>query len=346
MTAKISAAQLVIFFTAALALLIFASQLSTIGFIPSLAFSYSIGLAGALIWLGITLRDQRIDTISLISTLFISVLGPLGALMVVIIFAVMIWVGDRRNDLQWLLSSGKDRVDSSAVLLARRLRSLQAEKGNNRYFSTAPIVPFLDIVRYGSLSEKRRALTQIGRHFDARYIPALQISLKDPSNLVRVHTASVMTFIRTRISEREQLLQEKLMEHPASWEFQLNLAKIKTERAKSAVIEGVPASAPRSEAIALLQDLEAQNALAAEGRMLLAELLLDEERFEEARPQLRHLLRQPLESSYRLGKLIEQWLLGTKKYSALVRYSHWNSLRNASAIQLRHNPQEAFRDLV
>lgn len=346
MTSRISTAQLVMVFSALISLLVFATQLDQLNIIPALSRSYLTGYLGVLVWLGAVLYERRIDTVSLLSALFLSVLGPLGALMVAIVFAVLISVGDRRNDLQWLLSSGNNREDSGAVLLERRLRALQTGKSGSRFFSATPIVPFLDIVRFGSLGEKRRALTQIGRHFDPRFIPALQISLKDPSNLVRVHTASVMTLIRTRINERESALEEKLIEHPDSWKFQLDLAKIKADRAKSAIIEGIPASAARNEAIRLLQSLAHQRALEADGHMLLAELLIEEERYEEARPQLRYLLREPLESSYRLGKLIEQWLLETKRYSALSRYALWNKRRNAGAIRLKKHLREFSREMV
>ena len=305
------------------------------GLISALITGYLASFSSVLVWLGFAAIFRKLDAIGSISAMLLVALGPCGAFMVILLSALLAFDRDRSEDMQWLINSGKDGESTPAIMLHRRLLSLQAQKGDNTFFCSKPIVPLLDVVQFGSLVEKRRALTQIGRYFKPEFIPALQTSLQDSSNLVRVHAASIITLIRGRLISRENALEKKIATGETLDQHQLELARAKAERAESGLLDGDSPHTVRSQAIDALKALERKGFLGSNDQLLLTNLLIDQERYREARPLIRKLMLQPRESSDETTKVIERWLLGSKRYKSLTRYARWNSRRTGVIIQFK-----------
>lgn len=316
-------------------LAIFVQSVPHVGLISALLTAYIASFATVLIWLAFAAIVRKLDAIGSISAMLLVALGPCGGFMVLLLSALLVFDRDRSEDMQWLIDSGKDGESTPAIMLHRRLLSLNAQKGDNTFFCAKPIVPLLDVVQFGSLVEKRRALTQIGRYFKPEFIPALQTSLQDSSNLVRVHAASIITLIRGRLISRENSLEKKIATGKTLDQHQLELARAKAERAESGLLDGDSPHTVRSQAIDALKALERKGFLGTDDQLLLTNLLIDQERYREARPLIRKLMLQPRDSSEETTKVVERWFLGSKRYASLARYARWNSRRTGIIIQFK-----------
>lgn len=64
------------------------------------------------------------------------------------------------------------------------------------------VEPFMDVLRYGTDDQKRRALSKITSFFTPGFAPALHLALRDDSNMIRVQAATAISIIENRIQKR------------------------------------------------------------------------------------------------------------------------------------------------
>ncbi len=67
---------------------------------------------------------------------------------------------------------------------------------------------FMDVMRYGTDDQKRRALTKITTAFTPGFAPVLQTALADESNMIRVQAATALSIIENKFEERLIRLQQ------------------------------------------------------------------------------------------------------------------------------------------
>lgn len=76
---------------------------------------------------------------------------------------------------------------------------------------------FMDVMRYGTDNQKRRALSKVTTFFSPGFAPVLRYGLADKSNMIRVQAATASSIIESRFESRlMQLtkLYQKRPEHP------------------------------------------------------------------------------------------------------------------------------------
>lgn len=72
------------------------------------------------------------------------------------------------------------------------------------------VIPFTDVMRLGSASEKREAINQMTLQFHPRFAPAFRQALKDPVLSVRTLAANAIARIETHLATQERKLQRAL----------------------------------------------------------------------------------------------------------------------------------------
>ena len=314
---------------------------SIYGTIFGIAASYGVAIAGSCFWYLAQQKELPIHISSGLSALFLVILGPCGALIVSILLLTQAWFGDRSADAKWLLDVGSMDIENQTTQgekLLQRLTSLQAQKEDG-FFCHAPVVPMVDTIAFGTMHQKRRALTQIGRHYIPGFLDALKQSLRDPKNLVRVHAAAMITMVETQLLDDELLAEKNVKKNDHSRDDLLRLAQARVRRANSGLLDAPSLRKTRLQAIDGFYTLYLEKLLSAEDGIQFISLLFAERRYQEARPILRWLMQTVASSRPALYQhadfLRNEWLTKTKKWAQLRRLLSWkNRMRVTSAQQL------------
>ena len=99
------------------------------------------------------------------------------------------------------------------------------------------VLPFMDVMRLGTASQKREVINQIVHHFDPRYAPVLNEALKDNSLSVRTLAATSVVRIEKQLQQKEQKLEQVLQHHEQTPELLLATARFYDDYAFSGIID-------------------------------------------------------------------------------------------------------------
>ena len=141
----------------------------------------------------------------LISIIFLlsAVLGVFGACISFLISVVtFIFIRQERNN-QWLYDAVKDSNGErrQANILELKEEGIIAAKN---------IVALQDVMTFGSLSEKRAAISLMANHYIPEFAKVLRVAVIDKENSVRVHAATVITDIDQTYLAKIMALENKL----------------------------------------------------------------------------------------------------------------------------------------
>lgn len=84
---------------------------------------------------------------------------------------------------------------------------------------------FMDVMRYGTDDQKRRALSKVTMYFSPGFAPVLQYALADKSNMIRVQAATATSIIESRFEARLMELTNLLKRYPDHPEVILAVAE-------------------------------------------------------------------------------------------------------------------------
>ena len=76
--------------------------------------------------------------------------------------------------------------------------------------SRGQVVPFADVINYGSREQKQLAISMMSRHFEPPFAPVLKRALEDPNNSVRIQAATAITNLEGRFSDRSMELEARI----------------------------------------------------------------------------------------------------------------------------------------
>ncbi|MEQ8495613.1 MAG: hypothetical protein RLW42_15490, partial [Gammaproteobacteria bacterium] len=90
------------------------------------------------------------------------------------------------------------------LMLTRRQRESRSE-----------VIPFADVINYGSREQKQVAISMMSRHFEPVFAPVLKRALEDPNNSVRIQAATAITNLEGRFSDRSMELESRIRRDPS-----------------------------------------------------------------------------------------------------------------------------------
>ena len=86
--------------------------------------------------------------------------------------------------------------------------------GRDESAKTYSVVPFLDVMSFGSEIQKRQALARMTSHFSPQFAPAIKKALGDASNMIRVQAATAIVKIEQQFVDRLMKLSRLAEHHP------------------------------------------------------------------------------------------------------------------------------------
>jgi len=283
-----------------------------------LLVSYIVAIIAAAIMTMLTSASVAIDTWSALTPLFLVTLGPFGALVAFFWLGLTKGIRVSARDLDWLLEPTENSPRSDGQICCSRIRALRLHELREEPIN--PVVPLADIMRWGTLEEKQRALNQIVRNFSAEFLPAMQVALNDGNTLVRVQAASTMATLETRFVEKELNLRACYEKTPTDLARVRDLAISRAQRATSGLVSVVEAAHLRTVGIEGLKRFVDSYDRQPEDVAMLIRLMLEDGQLVAVRPYLRMLLRSEPTSGVNPQDLIGEWLYRSKKFTTLRRY--------------------------
>ncbi len=87
------------------------------------------------------------------------------------------------------------------------------------------VVPYMDVMRLGSDAQKREAINQMTLQFQPKFTPALQLALRDTSQVVRTLAAISVVKIQSHFLQLEMQLKKAVTRHETRSEYLLAAAR-------------------------------------------------------------------------------------------------------------------------
>ncbi len=259
-----------------------------------------------------------------INALFGTMMGPFG--MMTTIFAACVSKLMRTDGiyfeelLQELLPElHEHRITESA----RRLRS-----GLERVDVNTTPVPFLDLMAFGSMDQKRAVIGAALRYFSPELTRILRAGLRDPANSIRVLAATALVTLEEKYHSRFVELQKEVVTHPDDKEVLEAYAKHCSYFAFSNILGEERAAKMRQLAISAYEALLKDQGPSIDLCCDLARLYIAENQFSEALSILDKWMNSGSsspsgvldlysEALFRLGRYEELRLLGEQYAAAL-----------------------------
>jgi polysaccharide biosynthesis protein PelE len=197
------------------------------------------------------------------------------------------------------------------------------------------VIPFLDVLSFGSEIQKRQALAKIAANFHPLFAPVLKKALGDISNTIRVQAAVAITRIEQQFTERQMQLSvvEKL--HPDDPIVLLALARHYDNYAYTGLLDAHRETANRTQALDYYRRYLARKSEDVQVRSDIGRLLMRSGEYKEAA----EWFRQCIDLGYGTPT-IAQWhaeaLFRCGRYGELRQYSH--AVPSVPAEHATHQP--------
>lgn len=151
-----------------------------------------------------------------ITTICLGVIGAFGTTVSMILFFHF-----RRSAVpfeEWYRELFPDIQENRAHEMAERLRQSVGEVDG-------AVIPFNDIMLYGSLRDKQAVVSMINQNFQPVLAPILRLAFRDKNNSLRVQAASVITKIEESFLAKTMRLEQEAKEHPQDVSVLLRYAR-------------------------------------------------------------------------------------------------------------------------
>lgn len=174
--------------------------------------------------------ETRFTLTLTITSIMTGVIGSAGTLLTVL--SVFYYNARARSFIDWYrtifpaLTTSKSEAIYEALLAGR--------EENVKHYS---VIPFMDVIKLGTEQQKRQAISRITENFDPTFAPVLQEALKDPSNAIRVQTATAITKIENRFSDMVMKIERLERERPKDPIVKKGLARYYDDYAFTGILD-------------------------------------------------------------------------------------------------------------
>jgi len=191
-----------------------------IGLIPFACFYIGIILL-LLGWAYTFRRGGRINRFAMLLALTAGFFGPLGALGLAIITPLQVFLRRRATPFEeWYAALFPDEEHDEDKQLYRQIASGRAA---NQTLSN--VESFTDVMRFGTIEQKRAVLMLLARRFQPEFAPALKLALDDTNPTIRVQAATALAEIERDFTARAMELAAAAGAAPEDFDTQLALAQ-------------------------------------------------------------------------------------------------------------------------
>ncbi|MBI3813015.1 MAG: hypothetical protein HY279_00910 [Nitrospinae bacterium] len=150
-----------------------------------------------------SIRDFHFSMLLSVTTAVIGPFGAGGSLLSIVLYCIYIRFTKSFEEFYENLSSdGGAGRNKNINFLAERII------GHIR------VIPFLDIISFGAIRQKREVITMITKNFRPDFAPALLLALKDSNNVIRVQSATAIANIEGKFLKRAMELEGSARKSP------------------------------------------------------------------------------------------------------------------------------------
>lgn len=174
--------------------------------------------------------DSRASSTALLLLLFTGFFGAIGVITMII--SHLIFRQDSLTFKEWVnfiyprpeTTLGEDTFDDIDLKV-------------DEHPSSYDVLPFMDVMRLGSASQKREVINQVMLHFNPRYAAVLNLALKDNALSVRTLAATSVARLEKQLQQREQKLELVLQHSEQTPELLLAAARFYDDYAFSGILD-------------------------------------------------------------------------------------------------------------
>lgn len=216
------------------------------------------------------------------------------------------------------------------------------------------VLPLMDVMRLGTVSQKREAINLAAMHFSPAYSPVLRVALKDPALSVRALAATTMARLEKQLQLREQKLQHVLSHREQTPDLLLVAARFYDDYAFSNIVDNDRSQHYVKQAYELYQRYLRRRSGDVKAAAWVGRLLIRSGQPEKAASWLKQLIDEGrsdsrilswyLEVMYSLGRFAElrSFAQGYQgKLEQLVHEDHFLPLSDAVHMWLKHGKEVA-----
>lgn len=143
-------------------------------------------------------------------------LGPIGAAGTAIAMLLWLWFCLFSAPFaEWFQTIFPSPVITQSESMDEDLRT-----GRDEAAKHYDVESFMDVIRYGTDDQKRRAISKITSFFSPGFASALRLALRDESNMIRVQAATAISIIenrfQTKLMKLEKVYERHYRENPAT----------------------------------------------------------------------------------------------------------------------------------
>jgi tetratricopeptide (TPR) repeat protein len=300
-------------------------------------FLHLVVVAVLAIYARIVYTSARENRFALLLLISVATTGPYGAAGLVL-SSVLYWLFDR------LSSSFKDWYASMfphvPMSQAEQIYS-DIKMGRDESEKLYSVIPFLDVLSFGTETQKRQALSRMAANFHPLFAPVLRKALGDMSNTIRVQAAVAIGKIEQQFTDRQMQLTAVEKLHPGDPIVILALARHYDNYAYTGILDPAREIANRKQALAYYRQYLSYMSDDINVRSDIGRLLMRSQDYKEAA----EWLRKCIDLGYN-SPAIAQWyaeaLFACGRYNELRQFSHHIPL----ASETQGNSQPALKAAI
>ena len=215
-----------------------------IGLLPFACFHLGIALL-VLGWAYTFRRGGRVNRFAMLLAVTGTFFGPLGTLGLAIITPLQVILRRQATPFeQWYTALFPDTEGDEDEKLYRLIASGRAANQ-----ALSGIDSFTDVMRYGTIEQKRAVLVLLARRFRPEFAPALKLGLQDANPAIRVQAATATAEIESAFTDRTIELEAAARAKPEDFASQLAIAEHYDAYAFSGLLDSAREHAGRRSAL-------------------------------------------------------------------------------------------------
>ncbi|MFC3674849.1 hypothetical protein [Ferrovibrio xuzhouensis] len=271
-----------------------------IGLLPFACFHLGIVLL-VLGWAYTFRRGGRVNRFAMLLAVSGCFFGPLGTLGLAVITPLQVILRRQATPFeQWYSALFPEEEDDEDEKLYRMIAS-----GRSANQTLSGIDSFTDVMRYGTIEQKRAVLMLLARRFRPEFAPALKLALQDANPAIRVQAATATAEIESGFTDRTIALEAAAKAAPQDFEHQLAMARHYDAYAFSGLLDSGREHASRRSALMYYGACLKLKPQDADIRMAISRILVREGRHADAVDWLGQRLDQDRSSRAIVGWYLE-----------------------------------------
>lgn len=255
---------------------------------------------------------QHLGALAIVSATT-GIFGTLGAILGFLVYLVY------RNNAQHFMQWYESIFPADRVRDAERIYDDILE-GIDEHPTQYHVIPFIDIMRLGSESQKHRALARMTVRFHPKLAPAFKIALRDPNNAIRVQAATAIAKLERNFISTLENIEDARVKEPGNGKLLYATAQFYDDYAFTGILDREIETLNRKRALETYRAFLELEPNHKESLIAVGRILFRSGQYEEAANWMEQIIHKNLES-----QSLHLWY-----FESLYRLNRYGALRKAT----------------